>query len=428
MKTRHFGLWVTLLLLISAAVLPVSAETTDQNRPSGCPVNDFQLLGQRWRAGNVYDAIPSFVDSGTRFRPASRPTMQDHTPGIDGILSDDAIRTAISTYVGFDINRLLTATPVPTLIIVVDDFSTPTPETSHGAAVYAVTERLITGLGIPSSRVRLVSVDTAEGNYNLATVANQIDAVIRANPTYRRYVINLSFIIIPCQGTFNVGGVAVSFNFDQFITQYDRSDGEVTLYAQAAAVAPSVLPADLVPPPGDALGVQKPLRQEGTISEDTTEIPPEFARGIAAFAQSYHAQAYNPRNTTQTNDPIRLLLRRARRLGVETVVIASAGNFGQPEAFAPGSFPEVISVSASIGLDFNTFWLPSNAGEVMAPGAWFPLEDEFVAGTSFSAPAMSVMTALVLSTGASCNFTSVMDGQFNNTFFARAALSACRLS
>jgi len=321
---------------------------------------------------------------------------------------------------------LLNAAAVPTLIIVVDDFTAPTPEESHGAAVYAVAEQIIGALTIPASRIGLARVDTAAAGYNLTTIATQIEAAIRANTTYRRFVINMSFIIVPCQGTVNVGGVSVPFNFDQFIVQYDQTGGEVTLYAQAAILAP-----DLIPAPGDALAPQKrPASgaRQGISDVLVPSVPPAFAQGLAAFAQTYNAQAYNPRSASRTTDPIRLMLRRLRGLGVDYVAIASAGNFGQAAAFAPGSFPEVISVSASIGLNFNTLWIPSNAGEVMAPGAWYPLGTEYVAGTSFSAPAMSVLTSLLLSSGdLRCNFTPLMNATFTNPYFGRSALTACGL-
>jgi hypothetical protein len=426
MTPRWFRIGFFTLMLFMSGIFSVSAAPAVQARPTGCPVNDYQLVGQRWRAGAV-GSVPSLLDTKSFLRPAA----QESTPNTDGIIPTDTIRAALVTGLGVDIARFINAAPVSTLIIVVDDFTAPTPEESHGTAVYAVTEDIIAALGLPAARLGLARVDTAAAAYNLSTIATQIEATIRANASYRRFIINMSFIIVPCQGTVNVGGVAVPFNFDQFIVQYDQTGGEVNLYAQAATLAP-----DLIPPPGDALAPQKrpasDFRQDfpgGVIpGQITSEVPPAFADGIAAYAQSYNAQAYNTRNVGRTNDPIRLMLRRLRGLGVDYVAIASAGNFGQAAAFAPGSFPEVISTSASIGLDFGQLWLPSNAGEVMAPGAWYPLDGEYVAGTSFSAPAMSAITGLLLSSGdLRCNFTPLMNGAFDNRSFARAALTACGL-
>jgi hypothetical protein len=414
-----------LLLTFVPAAAPAAADDLAQTGPAGCPVNDFQLLGQRWRAGSVYDALPSYVK-----HDLLRPTAQDSSPMTDGVIPNDAIRAAIADYLGVDLGAMMGSNIVPTLIIIVDDFTAPTPDESHGAAVYSVTEMLLAGIGVDSSRVGLARVDTAADNYNLPTIATRITQVIRDNSaSYRRAVVNMSFIILPCQGVLDLQGTQVAFDFNTLITEYRQTGGEITLYAEAAEVAPQLVP-EYIAPADEVLPSQKiPSWFEQEIAQqEREELPPAFANGIASLAAQYNRAAYDRGRPTRTNDPFRNTLRRLRGLGTDLILIGSSGNFGQPEPFAPGLFPEVISVSASIANDYNTFWTPSNNGEVMAPGAWFPFRDEFVAGTSFSAPAMSVLTALLSSNGdLRCNFNGLMNGAFGNPYFGRAALSACGL-
>lgn len=428
MRTRIMWLGIVTLLL-GLQVMPAAAQ--GRAAGSGCPVNDFQLLGQRWRAGNVFEGVPSFVGLDDKARLS--PFRQPHDPQTEGIVSDDALWVALRTYANFDATPLISGASVPTMIIVVDDFTAPTPAESHGAAVYSVLERMVGALGVPRSRIGLSQIDLAADNYNLNTVATRIEQAIRSNNAYRRFVINMSFVIIPCQGVITVEGQRIAFNFDEFIVDYRDSRGEAALLTAVADEVPG-----LIPPPGDPLGAQKrqsPVEQVGVpggVPQDFPGqgdvVPRPFAEGIAAFASDYTRGAYNPRRANETTDPLRRSLMRLRGLGSEIVLVASSGNFGQTESFAPGSFPEVISVSASLANDFTAIWLPTNGGEVMAPGAWYPLGAESVAGTSFSAPAMSGLTALLLSSGtARCNFTPLMNGRYDNPYFATAALRACGL-
>lgn len=119
------------------------------------------------------------------------------------------------------------------------------------------------------------------------------------------------------------------------------------------------------------------------------------------------------------------------------VHIASAGNFGFGFPMYPAAWSTVISVSSQdvmgdgYSTEKSTF---SNSGEVMVPGALFELSsaDTTVAyaGTSFSAPVLSVFTALDLARGQLCNPGNVAvypatapalaHGTFSNTPLASA--------
>jgi hypothetical protein len=95
------------------------------------------------------------------------------------------------------------------------------------------------------------------------------------------------------------------------------------------------------------------------------------------------------------------------------IPVASSGNdrhlFG-PNALAPARFPESIATAATLG-DFGPRWVLSQDGNVMAPGAGYPFAfdangniTEMGAGTSFSAPFVSMLSALWLTYPNACTF------------------------
>lgn len=132
--------------------------------------------------------------------------------------------------------------------------------------------------------------------------------------------------------------------------------------------------------------------------------------------------------------------------------VAAAGNFDGARPQIPGRWDNVISVSANIvkgeiklvidQKEYNarrettvTRWPDSNSGEMMAPGGWYWIScdlsipegeqtrcvEEYVSGTSFAAPAASVLIAMSL-LNPSCpgSYGGYMDGQFEDEFFKEA--------
>jgi Subtilase family len=103
-------------------------------------------------------------------------------------------------------------------------------------------------------------------------------------------------------------------------------------------------------------------------------------------------------------DPLYTLIKNQQPSGETRVYVAASGNYGLDYPLYPAAWPEVISVSSNdVGAGRSDF---SNRGEIMMTGAWFRLTNPaslngsfggapqvVYAGTSFSAPALSVFTA-----------------------------------
>lgn len=72
---------------------------------------------------------------------------------------------------------------------------------------------------------------------------------------------------------------------------------------------------------------------------------------------------------------------------------------------APASLPEVIAAGATLGED-GPKWQFSQAAHVLLPGAWYDYTGRhtFVAGTSFAAPYMSMISGLFLTYPDACVF------------------------
>lgn len=89
------------------------------------------------------------------------------------------------------------------------------------------------------------------------------------------------------------------------------------------------------------------------------------------------------------------------------VPVASSGNYapwlgGTP--LSPANWPEMIAVAASLGNE-GPQWQFSQDGNVIAPGAGFPLnEDQSIAGTSFAAPFVSMIAAQWMTYPDACVF------------------------
>ena len=115
-------------------------------------------------------------------------------------------------------------------------------------------------------------------------------------------------------------------------------------------------------------------------------------------------------DTNKPADPLLQLIQNPTYGARKNVYVAASGNYGLNYGMYPANWSEVISVSGS-GADKpedrqTTYF---NQGEVMDIGAWFNLSNAeynssnvYFAGTSFSAPVVSVFSALDLASSQRC--------------------------
>jgi len=237
----------------------------------------------------------------------------------------------------------------------------PIDET-HGDLVYAQLAELIDDANA-SSVIDLIPVDIQGMTTDVA--ATRIGDAIADHPA-DFYVVNMSFVIIPCE----------------YITGFADFESQM-MHARDAK----------------DLNRYRGLFQRAVVFYDNTVFP----------AMSNRAQ-----DATDL-DPVQSLF---SSMGSNVIPVAAAGNFGLDFPFWPGAWGQVISVSASegTGYDAPASWdkkkdTPllgaenlnpgkttriSNYGEVMMPGE-YNSDFGLVSGTSFAAPRLSVAMAVYVS-------------------------------
>jgi hypothetical protein len=321
-------------------------------------------------------------------------------------------------------------------ILVVDDFSSNgTGETpaSHGWLVFDLLERLHAVLPQETADlITLQQVDIAgEQGYQSDLILPAIQSAIAelSAQGINRFVLNMSFVFIPCRDA------ELGFNFTDFLTarqnnparslveqlggdpQYVRSllnDARVG-YIDETGLGST----DQATPRGS----QALARAGGA-----RQIPPTPSGATPQFrSQDLQVLRLFNRATLQA-DPLRDYLRQSSNL---IISVASAGNFKQRQPFYPARWPEVISVSANEGNDLR-LWLHSNNGDVSVPGAWFLFEDDaYRAGTSFAAPVVSLLISVDLTqTNPTCairgNRPVLSHGAYDNELILDAVSQFCR--
>ncbi len=108
----------------------------------------------------------------------------------------------------------------------------------------------------------------------------------------------------------------------------------------------------------------------------------------------------------QPGDPLLGLLQDPVQGANNHVYVASSGNYGLPYSMYPAAWSEVIGVSGSSAdnpAQLNKRYF--NSGEILELAAWFhlaPGSEVYYAGTSFSAPTVSVFSALDLASSQRC--------------------------
>lgn len=245
----------------------------------------------------------------------------------------------------------------------------------HGTIILSQVEELVKNAGL-SEKIQIVRVDLASVNSD--EVIASIQAEIAKLTDIDFFVVNMSFVMIPCENVQEIVDIGTSLRASRDDQTYRAT------YDQARAVFET--------------DVRTSLDAEYSISAETMT-------SSAAEATVYS----NP------------VLEYVATAGAQTIFIASAGNFGLDYSFLPGAYPQVVSVSASNGfgyessapwnasndsplLSLNSFSRASaatrvsNYGEVMLPGEYAHPEHGTIIGTSFAAPRLSVAVASYLAT------------------------------
>lgn len=409
----------------------------------------------------------------------------------------------------------------PTVVLVVDDFSTPT---AHGFEVRRVFDDLLLAIDLSddgnlngSPNIRLENINIGDPSVGFQTVGiassirNKVDEM--SSLGYHHFVINMSFGIIPCDSTQDVTLVdretgrtlKVTKDFSHALFESYRNQVLSPGFANKAVkpilecvqknsptsytayfgyenknVISVKLPIGwqnyFLPEPKDKgqPDVFGPGRQTFVFKVDFNGSPlswminsPDFkvytatassspslscaSRGITppaqlgsvvpegfGFAQYVVQNLGIPQNFLDeymehlvgsvNEDPVaglqpllRSLLQRSYADDTDNnpdtifavIPVASSGNFrhvfgGTP--LVPARFPESIATAASLG-DFGPRWVLSHDGNVIAPGAGYPFAfdaagniTEMGAGTSFSAPFISMLSALWLTYPDACTF------------------------
>lgn len=342
------------------------------------------------------------------------------------------------------INNLIYANPgtESAAILIVDDFSsdgTGEIPTSHGWLVWQVFQQLYELLPQEvASQITLRRVNIAdEAGYRSDLILPEIQSAIEelSSQGVSRYVLNMSFVFIPCADE------ALRFNFADFV-EVRRNNPERSLVEHLGGNPQNVRAIlqdsrigyieetgltgiEEEAPRSQAL----PSAPRQTQPGEVLAVPPTPGGARPDFrAQDMRILTLFDK-ASLASDPLRDFIRQSKDLLI--VPVAASGNFKQRRPFYPARWPEVISVSANEGNDLR-FWLHSNNGDVSVPGAWFNFEDnQYRAGTSFAAPVVSVLIAVDLtqadpSCGVQSNKSVLVHGSYNNQLLLDAVGQYCR--
>lgn len=294
------------------------------------------------------------------------------------------------------------------------------PVVPHGETVYEVAQDAIdrinafyTENGILPPQIDLYKVDISQGGqYRLDLLVPAIQSTInQLSEQYSRFVLNMSFGIIPCSesseilrlggsSAFSLGGWLDDIRYREFVFDVD---GGLDVEEQ---VIPAVYP---------NFGLDQYFVQDLKLPG---EALPDYWRFLF--------QSVNVVETTQglrqsnpDMDALRTLLQSylAQNGNSDLVVLpfAASGNYRDYLEYplAPANLQETIAIGATlgesqeqpVGLRAGDLWEFSQDANMIAPGAWHQFGDgSFRAGTSFSTPLWAVIGANYLTYSEACTF------------------------
>ena len=236
--------------------------------------------------------------------------------------------------------------------------------------------------------IALIAVDT--DHYATDAVRDRTEqAINQIGSTYgiQRFVINMSFVVLPCNPSAGKDAHAL---YQEYLQLIDKTPELNSLQASLDKLADRTTGKFLV------------SDQEVT---DTLLYDPSFGRVRLRSVYGSSAEDFkSSRFYNQiTNDPLGTWTKEVSQKEQLIVSVAAAGNEGLPFAFAPGIWDSVVSVSASGDAGLAPF---SNWGEVMLEGTT-NYNGADVYGTSYAAPILSFAEATYLYKGGDIKCTGI---------------------
>lgn len=358
----------SLLLILLFTSLPHHLLAQQQDE-SNCAVLPEQILGQ----------------ANTRFAGAANTRFAGAADDAEILDNNwDVMQTSILE----DLQYSAAGTD-PVAIVLIDDFSTDDPRAddtddvdwgnaSHGWLVLDLVEQVLNTL--PESAANLITIETlplgGDNEYRSDAIADELEILLDDlhASSINKFIVNMSFVFVACE--------ANGFSHADWM-QRRQDNPDLTLVDEVGA---------------DMAYIESVLQDDRITRMDEKGFEIDNSRGGQGGPPDYIAEKLQMLSlfevSRMNNDPLRSLFMDSHPYTI--VPVASAGNFKWKRPFFPAQWPEVLSVSATLG-DSDVLWQLSNNGELSAPGAYFLFDDDvYRAGTSFAAPVVSVMLALDL--------------------------------
>lgn len=295
-------------------------------------------------------------------------------------------------------------------------FPLEVPVVTHGMQVFMAMNDMLEAVKTvhPSLKVSLHRVDiSAGGSYRLSMVTSAIDAKVNQLKAqgFTRFVINMSFGVLPCTDT------ASGFDFADFLAE---RLGKLLNLTPASLNQNFVFDfdgrtfADVVggislqngPVVYQDYGLTQYMTEELTLIDSVGDLLSSLL-GSSVLGLDTSNLSMLGLQLLFTNYNLQSKLDTAYYIPV-----AASGNYADlmttDKSLSPASLPHVISVGATLG-ENGERWDYSQAAQLLAPGSWYDYsgQDSFVAGTSFAAPFVSMIGALYLTYPDACNFDGV---------------------
>ncbi|NDJ84507.1 MAG: tandem-95 repeat protein [Chloroflexi bacterium] len=297
---------------------------------------------------------------------------------------------------------------VKVAVLIVDDFRYDLPPAPgetfgefilpHGASVQSVLSDGFFGSlagyqNISFGDVDFFPIDITDeaANWRADLVAGKIEEKVdELRGEYTRFVINMSFSLIPCSDP------STGFDFYQYLEFVETNQPFwIGTNGQPINVTGEgdqyVIDYGLEQYFAEQLGIANPGQY---LVELLNSVPDNGLTGLQALLASYLEESATSITTADLD-------------GAIFFPIAAAGNYRdlliaqglEPAPFAPGRWFETIAVSATLGDATGApLWEYYQNGNIVAPGAWhyFPQYGNGVyrAGTSFSTPLVSLIATL----------------------------------